>query len=1068
MRPLAWVAAILCLAATPWSVGGAEPAQAFLEALRDRGYFDVALDYLDSAAKNSALPASFKETILYEKGTTLVQSARLQRDSVVREQQLDEAQKVLQQFLQDQPANLYAMGARSQLGNVIVERARNRVEKAKRLPPAEKQTVDKQARELYDQGGKVFAALVEELRTKLKNYPAALDDKQDAKRIEERDRSRQDFLQAQLLAAAAKEETADTLARDSKEWTQTLTAAADAYKKIYEDYRTRIAGLYARMYQARCYQKIGKHKDATAFFNELLSNPDSPDAFRTLKLKVMALAVESWAAQQLYPEIIDRPVKMIDAARASEERTDEMLGIRLAVARACKAYADQLKAKNPRDTQIRKLLADGRKYVTYVTRFPGEHQEAARRLMPEFGASDAEPAARPDPKTFVEAKDAAKSAIDSMQTANLLIKTLPSRIAITKSPEQDELQKQLAEAKQNADQSQADAARYCRLALKLADGETDLTDLNLIRYLSCYLLYGEKQYYDAIVIGDFLARHYPESQGARQCAKIVLASFVNLYSENTSEDKDFEVQRLIATADYIVQKWPDQPEADEALNTLIPFMIRAKKLQQAQEYLAKIPTDSPQRGTAELKTGQALWTSYSESAKQVRDWENGVQPLPEGADIATQKRELESLKAKARQTLVDGVERMRKSGETSKVLATSMLWLAQIYVDTNDAAKAVELLEDSKIGVLTLVEKKDPAVAGIPEETYKTALRAYISSLAGQDNPAATIEKARGVMDALKAHLATSAEGQQTLVKIYFDLARDLQRQMEIADPAAKKSLGVGFETFLKEVAADATELNVMSWVGDTYRGMGESFGASLKSLTPEAKGYFTKAAQTYQKILDKGQADPNFLPPLMATTIRIQLAKAKKSMGDYIAARDIFESILKASPTMLSAQIEAARLYQDWGGTGKGQEENYVRAIVGARPDKTKNGHNTLWGWGEIASRTANNPQYRDQFFDARYNLSLCRYNYALAQTTDAKRKDQLAAAKRDIAITAGLYPELGGEEKRKQFDNLLKNIQKSLGERTDGLRALTAPPAKSPPAAGKTTSVSTSAPVKSSPTKK
>ena len=40
-----------------------EPVQAFLDALRDRGYYDVALDYLASAEKNPSLPDAFKETI---------------------------------------------------------------------------------------------------------------------------------------------------------------------------------------------------------------------------------------------------------------------------------------------------------------------------------------------------------------------------------------------------------------------------------------------------------------------------------------------------------------------------------------------------------------------------------------------------------------------------------------------------------------------------------------------------------------------------------------------------------------------------------------------------------------------------------------------------------------------------------------------------------------------------------------------------------------------------------------------------------------------------------------------
>jgi len=1022
-----------------------EPAQAFLEGLRERGYFDTAIDYLQSAQENPAVSDSFKTTLVYERGVTLVAGARLQRDSALREQQLDEAQKILQQYIAGQPGSLYAFSARSQLGNVMVERARSRLEKSKKLAQNEKTPVLKQSRDLYGQANKEFAALVEELRAKLKTYPAALDEKKEAKKIEERDRYRQDFLQAQLLVAATKEELADTLNKGSKEWTAALTAAADTYKKIFEDYRTRIAGLYARMYQGRCFQKLGKHKEAIAFFNELLANPDSPE-FRTLRMKVMSLAVDSWLAQDLYPEVLDKAVKLIDGARPSEDKTDDLMHLRVAAARACKAYADQLKKKNPKDPNIRKLLRDGRALVTYASKFPSDQQDAARRLLPEFAAGEVEPGARPQPKTFVEAKNAARQAVDDMQSAGILVKTLPTRMLGLKGSELADVKRQLEEAKQQVARNQDDAMEYCRLALKLADSETDLNDINLVRYLLCYLLYSEKNYYDAVVMGDFLARRYPDSVGARPCAKIVLASFVNLYAQNQTDDKDFETSQIEEIADYIVKKWPDQPESDEALNTLIPFMIRAKKLDQAQAYLARIPADSPQRGSAELKTGQALWASYLENSRQLRAWQDGSEPPPDGFDAAADQKELEVLKAKAKSTLSDGVERMRKSGEVSRILATAVLSLAQIYVDTNEAKKAVTLLEDPKIGPLTLVENNDPAVSddALVEEIYKTALRAYISSLGTSGvNTKAAIEKARRIMDKLKKRMADDAQGQQRLVVIFVSLARDLQRQMEIADAAAKKSLGVGFETFLTEVAADATELNTLFWVGDTYRGMGESFGTNLKSMTPEAKNYFTKAAATYQKILDRGKKEPAFLPGMMATSVQISLAKTKKNMGDYVGAREILESILKTTPTMLPAQVEAAKLYQDWGGTGKTQEDNYVRAIVGARPDKAKNNQNTIWGWGEIARRTANNPQFKDQFYEARYNVALCRYQYALAQGDAAKKKEQLQRAKSDIALTAGLYPELGGDERKRQYDNLLKNIQKALGQRAGGLRDLAQPPA-------------------------
>jgi len=899
------------------------------------------------------------------------------------------------------------------------------------------------------------------LRAKLKTYPAALDPKKDAKKVEERDRYRADFLQSQLLVAATREEMADTFARDSKEWTDAVTAAGNQYKTVYEDYRTRLAGLYARMYQGRCLQKLKKDKEASAIFNELLSNPDTPDAFRTLKIKVSALACDSWLAQSLPLEILKksegglpmRPLDLVNTARANEEREDEMCAIRLGIAKAAKMRADELKKSAPRDASIKLLMNEGRKQVSEVAKFVNPYQDEARRLMPEFSSGSGEVAGeRKEPKNFLEARTAAKEAIDAMQSANVLVKTLPAQIARAKSPERGDLEVELEKAKSELKKTQDEALHYCRLALTKVDKDSTLDDVNLIRYLLCYLSYAEENYFDAVVIGEFLARRYPDSQGARSCANIVMTSYLKIYAATTGDDKEFESSRIVEIADYIVKKWPDQPEAEQALNTLIPFMIRAKQLKQAEDYLAKIPESSPHRGNAELKTGQALWASYIENSKQIREWENSPEIAPEDFDAAARKAELEPLKTKAKQTLVDGVKRMQATGELSPTLVSAVASLAQIYVDTNEPALAVTLLEDAKIGSLTLLERNDPLIQkeGYAEEIYKTALRAYISSLSAGSDAKATIEKARGVMDALKQRIGQTTQGQARLVAIYVSLARDLQQQMEIADAAAKKSLGLAFEKFLGPIAADATELNILNWVAETYRGMGESYGSTLKTMTPEAKGYFTKAAATYQKILDADAKNPNFLSDAMATQIRIQLAKTKKSMGQYIEARDTYEAVLKTNAMLLPVQIEAARLYQDWGGTGKGQEQNYQKAMFGDRPDAK--GKNVIWGWGAIAGMTANKAEFRDQFFESRYNLALCRYNYAVSQADPTKKKENLTMARRDITNTVAFYPNLG-DKWQPNFDNLLKSIQKALGERPSGLQALqpaptataTAPAAKS-----------------------
>jgi len=164
---------------------------------------------------------------------------------------------------------------------------------------------------------------------------------EDPKKADEQQRLRTDLLQALLLAAATSEEAAETLEKGSAEQIAAYTGAADRYEKIYKDYRTRMAGLYARMYQARCQQKLGKHQEAVVLFDELMKNPDEPDVLRTFKLKVVALAVDSWMEEKQYQKILDSVRPLLDSAKDSEEKTPEFLELRVKMALAAKALAEE-------------------------------------------------------------------------------------------------------------------------------------------------------------------------------------------------------------------------------------------------------------------------------------------------------------------------------------------------------------------------------------------------------------------------------------------------------------------------------------------------------------------------------------------------------------------------------------------------------------------------------------------------------------------------------------------------------------------------------------------------------
>jgi len=1027
-------------------VHATEPAQAFLDGLRERGYFDTAADYLDTALESPLVAGKFKQTALYEKGLILVLGASHERDPAIQESQLNEGQQALQRFVTDQPSHLLATAARTQLGNVLVKRAGIRVERARRLAPAQKQAETKAALGMYDDAAKIFAGLITELAERKKKFSAAIDEKTDPELATQRDRVRTDYLQAQIFAAATQEEKAMAFDPGTKEQTESLTKASDGYKTVYEEYRTRMAGLYAHMYQGRCQHKLGKYKEASSVFTHLLDNPDTPE-FRPLRVKVMPQAVEAWFAQRLFLEIVNQAVPFTDALRPGEDRTDDAMQMRLTTARACQAYAAELAAANPHDPQIKALLAEARKQALFVSRLPNFHQDAARRLLPQLTSGD-DTAERPEPKNFDEAFAAARGAVTDMQEAEQLAAKQTGQIAAEQTAvKRTELQQQLSETQRSIAHLQQEAYELCKLALRLADERSSLDAVNLMRYLLCFFEFQRSNFHDSALLGEFLARRYPSSQGARHCAKIAMVSYLKLYDEASAQDNTFETRRIIDICDYITRQWPDQDEANEALNTLIPFMIRERKLQEAEDYLSRIPQDSPHRGSAELKTGQALWANYLESSQQVRAWETGTQQKPDEIDLAARKQDLEQLKTRAKKTLVDGVERMRAAGDSGEMIATAVLSLAQIYVDTGEPAKAVALLEDAKFGLLTLLNAKDPAVTQgrFPEETYKVALRAYVSTLAGASDPAAAIGKAKGIMAALKEHMGQTPAGKQQMVGIYVSLARDLQRQMEIAEREAKGVLGDGFEEFLMSVAEDADELDVLYWVAETYRGMGEAFVVGPgQALPKQANGYFEKAARAYQKILDRGKKEAGFVSPSMATQIRLQVAKTRRARLEYKEAMDIFEEILKANPTMLPVQVEAARTYQDWGGQpGAGMEQNYVRAMLGARPDKNatdpkQRARNVIWGWSEIGNRTATQVQFRDVFHEARFNLVLCRYNYAVTLKDKEKKAQTLRRCVQDVNVTMSLYSKSVEEKWKAQYDTLLKNVQKALGEPPLGLKAL------------------------------
>ncbi|MBN2294443.1 MAG: hypothetical protein JXM70_18585, partial [Pirellulales bacterium] len=348
-RRTLWLLAVAVLLATifvanpPRPAFAAEPAEDFLQGLMDRGLNDMAMVYIEQMRTSPLCPPEFKKIIDYKAGVTLVAGSRSIRSTPERAKQLDLARGYLEKFLADNPNHDLASSATTQLANVLVERGRMLVDESERASktPDEKKQLLTDARKLYGEAKAVFDKAEKHYTEILKKLPTGLIDRKNTEQIEARAKARGDLVQSRLFLGTVIYETAMTYPADSKERKALLVEAADKYKSLYEKYSSWLGGLYARMWEGRCYKELGDHKKALQIFDELLGQVDDPAAFRQLKNKALILSLETSVQPEVkqYKSAIDNASKWLESIRGDEETSPDGLAIKYLSGGAFLEYA---------------------------------------------------------------------------------------------------------------------------------------------------------------------------------------------------------------------------------------------------------------------------------------------------------------------------------------------------------------------------------------------------------------------------------------------------------------------------------------------------------------------------------------------------------------------------------------------------------------------------------------------------------------------------------------------------------------------------------------------------------
>lgn len=1019
-----------------------EPSREFLRKLREAGYYETALDYLEEMEQSRLATQTFRQLIPFEKASVLTESSRLIRDTNIRKAKLDEAQTQFEMFIEKNPNHDLVDVAKNRLANLLVQRAEVAIQRseARGVTNADKEKLLTEARGYYQQSFDIYKATREELNKRLKGISP---DVTHEATVRLRDEYRSEFLQTLLLMPGVKEEIARTYAPGSAEHKKVLEEAAAEYESVSERYRDWDAAIYAQLYQARCLIKLDQHKQAYDLLVEIFEQVNSP-SFRQFKKMALLLAVQCWAADSDNPNVPFQAIEQLEPILATVAETDrdpDWITLRLELAKAYHDAADLIENREPKTPDDRRIINTYRNLSTdllrSITKLGGPSKREAQELLVEYGARSTPlgTGERPEPTSFAEAKARGREFLDAFETARFALSTLPDQIAKTEDAgARANLVDQQKQAQQTVDEAPEAAKKYFQLAFDFEhNSEVEIApdDVTSTYYFLAYVLFIEEQYEQVGVIADELMRTAPQGAGSRETADLGLNAYWALYNATAPDNRAYEYDMLSKTAEGIMRQWPGRAEAIKAASLISWVALQHNDVAKAESYIALIPEDAPKRFESELSLGQELWKQYLAVSKQVRELQASDEQNPALAELNSNA---DTLQQKAMTYLEAGASKLTPEN-ISQTTAIASLSLAQAYVDTDQIDQAINHLENPNVGLLKLLDQGNAAVQNkwLVVNTYKTAVRSYIGALRTSSDKQQRIQQSLAVMSKLEASMSGDNESRQQLISIYVSLANDLRQQMDQLPTAAEKqTFAQGLLAFLDQVRSDATELNTLIWVAQTLSNVGESFEQS--GLNKESTNLYDSAGATYEKILAMAKADPSWIPETAQIEIKRQVARNYRNQGDYQKAIDSYAEVL-AEKSFIDVQIEAADTYQRWAENSK-SADLYIKALGGGEPrvdPKTKRESNTIWGWGKLTQVLARYPQYKEQFFEARFYLAECRFEYGKLKNSEQVYKQ----AKNDIYQTHRIYPDLGGDSIRQKTDKLLREIQTALGEKNpQGLR--------------------------------
>ena len=1054
----------------------AEDWSAFLDALKTRGYDDVALVYLKQLQDSGQAPPELDAELDYRIGSSAFDEA-ISATGARRGQLFDEAEAAFGKYLDANSDGTYALEARSGLARVEAERGDRLMEEARRQG-VEDSTRDEKlaaARVEYSAAKKNFAAAIKLSQTRVKSLQS------EGSRVDELRAAQATFLDLTIRYATTLAQNARTFPEGSDDFKKGLTDARERFGKVFTTFQKFTGAYKARLSEAQIDHELGDDDAALEILSEIGVLPLQEEfyALKTRSLKLFAEIADSRDDPALLMELVKKFLewsegqKLPDAYYQSAEGREIYLLVGKALVRLEKLRRNDFAAYSAAgkktfvdtdDLAYKELNVGSKKSSTKLV-------VLALKTLSSVGSGRSQEALQAQEllkDEIFEGIDLSKYSFTQKANDFDAAADIATRAAATFSEKRMNFQTAADDVKDAAEAELKDAARGAldafRTALDLGakavrpdkraklpeeTREVAVVEINKILLKQAVVAFAVERYEEAFVAGDAVAR-VDDFEDAPQGAIVALRSLQALLAKaKTSGDPETEaldarVQDYVAFAN---EKWGDDdssPIAQESILARLEAAAAEGDVQGAVAALAKIPDDSPRRASAELKLGRALWTEWTR-----RNAAGSASIADDGAEESSVDQD--ALLELARKSLYDGLERKISSNEgVSDDDATaiySAYLLAQAYAQQGDNANAEKWLKHPRVGALAVVERVDrpeesASVPAFVDDNFQISVLALELRLVASD--AARIDEARDLMtrlDALVAESDDASDSAAKLTRVYLSLGKRfeerldaLKKQADAGDASKRAELEAatkGFETFLNSVA-DRDEGNSyasLRWIAESYLTIGKGLLDKNGAPTAESAPYFAKARELCRKLIENIKANPDYAPSGdAATATLLKVCEILRYEGKYQTAYKNLISILTKSPNNVDAQWEAATLLEAW---GRIDPSYYTKSIAGDAP--TTPGKYLVWGWNGIVRRLApsvdKNELYKSLYYDACKAKARTRYKYVESVKDPEERKKQAQAAEDDVRRLYQTHSGFNGPETVKYFDAAYRGFQKLRG---------------------------------------